>query len=121
MKSEAYEIHCRFSLSAKASAARLDLHTTFENLQDKQYNPYYHIALFPYHDYVIFAGHRSGNPHSDVSSAVYRFDSADHSIEGPVSLLALFHDEFDDMGDAVKHAMGWCELNQAHELMTKGV
>ena len=119
MNNPAYDAHCRYSISHQAMAANIDEHTTMENLELRKYDVY-HSAIIPYHDYVIYAVTHCIH---GCSSAVYRFDTDKHTIEDPISLIALYYydSDFDDMGDAVRKAMAYAEANQAHELMKRKV
>lgn len=106
-----------YDLPHRAMTLRLDIHTSIEQLQLADY---YHTAVIPYHDYVIFGIWHGDN---QFSSAVYRFDTDDHAIDAPITMVYL-HDrfrEFSDMGDAVKEGILRAEVIHSEELMKRKV
>ena len=114
MNNPAYEIHCRYSLESRSAAAGIPLRTSIEQLQMERW---YMTAVIPYHDYVVLSWKIGMYTEGDCSAAVYHFDSDDHTIEGPLTLVYLYYREFDDLGDATKTALSRAECLKADELM----
>lgn len=119
MKNPAYEIHCRYNLSARADVNGIKEHTTMEMLQIDP--TFYHTAVIPYHDYLVLGIWHGIRESGDFSSAVYRFDTNDRTIEGSLSLIMLREKNFDDMGDAVRYGLNYAESCQTQEMMRKKV
>ena len=116
MKSPAYEIHCRYSLSAKASAAHVPMRSVLLELD------FLCGVAFRYHDYIITSWRF---PHEEkYSSAIYQYDDTnpdDHSDGRDATLVYIYDDEFDDQGDAVKTALERAICIHSERLMKREV
>ena len=100
--------------SARLAKLGINEHTTMEMLDISP--AFYRTAVIPYHDYVVHGIHHGTSPRFDYSVAIYSFDTADHGIEDPISLIDYL-ENFDDLGDAVRAGLNYCECLKAQQIM----
>ena len=87
--------------AAKADAYRLQRITTPEDLEMKMMHN--GGVVITYGDRILIAGYYYNPNGRYYYGAVYRFTTADHSIEGTVKLVTISDDTFLDNG----HAIAW--------------
>ena len=84
---------------------------TITSIEMLQMDPcFYHSAIIPYHDYVIY-GIWHGD-RDDFTSALYLFNGDEHTIDETIVLVSIDYRSHSDLGEAVKAA-----LARADELM----
>ena len=89
--------------AAKADAYRLQRVTTPENLEMKMMHNGGVVITFG--ERFLIAGYYY-QPNGDCYyAAIYRFTTADHTIEGKVELVKISDDSFIDNGHAIAWAM----------------
>jgi len=117
MKNQAYEIHCRYSLSAKAAVSCSPTKSTLLELQFRN------GTAFRYHDYIITSW--NFHPKEDqYSSAIYQYDDSnpdDDSDGRDATLIYIYDREFDDQGDAVLTAIERSRCIHSERLMKRKV
>lgn len=107
----------RATIKALAKEAHFPYASTIEDLE--MYFVSY-VAVVPYHDYVVVA--RLHPETEDACSyAIYSFDTDDHSIEAPCTMIDIRYMEYHDMGDAMYHALMLAKALQADKMKGKKV
>lgn len=89
------------NLKAQAEKNGIPFNTCIDS-SDWVYDSY--ATIFPYHDYVILAKMHPETS-DECTSAVYRFDTDEHGIDDPCTLVSLDYRAFHDWGEAVKHGI----------------
>ena len=89
--------------AAKADAYRLQRVTTPEELEMKMM--YNGGVVITFGDRILIAGYYYNPNGRCYYGAIYRFTTADHTIEGKVELMKISDDSFADNGHAIAWAM----------------
>ena len=89
--------------AAKADAYRLQRVTTPEDLEMKMM--YNGGVVITFGDRILIAGYYYRPDGNCYYAAIYRFTTADHTIEGKVQLVKISDDSFIDNGHAIAWAM----------------
>ena len=88
--------------AAKADDYRLQRITTPENLEMKMMHN--GGVMVSFNDRTFIAGYYYNPNGRCYYGAIYRFTTADHSIEGECKLVTISEETFIDNG----HAIAWC-------------
>ena len=89
--------------AAKADTYRLQRLTTPEDLEMKMMHNGGVVITFG--DRILIAGYYYQPNGECYSAAIYRFTTADHTIEGKVELVKISDESFIDNGHAIAWAM----------------
>ena len=89
--------------AAKADTYRLQRITTSEELEMKMMHNDGVVITFG--DRILIAGYYYRPDGNCYYAAIYRFTTADHTIEGKVELVKISDDSFIDNGHAIAWAM----------------
>ena len=89
--------------AAKADAYRLQRVTTLEELEMKMMHNGGVVITFG--DRILIAGYYYRPDGNCYYAAIYRFTTADHTIEGKVQLVKIADEAFIDNGHAIAWAM----------------